>query len=37
MERTLGVFEARERQGAPLAFVAFGVLPGYEQDVMTEP
>jgi ATP-dependent DNA ligase len=37
MEGILGVFEARERRGTPLAFVAFDVLRVDGQDVMAEP
>jgi len=37
MEGILGVFEAREQQGAPVAFVAFDVLQVDGQDVMAEP
>jgi bifunctional non-homologous end joining protein LigD len=37
MEGVLGVFEARERKDAPLAFVAFDVLQVDGHDVMAEP
>ena len=37
MEGILGVFEARERRGQPMAFVAFDLLQLDSRDVMGEP